>query len=414
MKKSRLVSFVVFGCQLSAMLFLLASVVSAGSVPYSFSSGSLIKSSDMNSNFSWLAERAWEKNESNLYFNSGNVGLGTSSPERKFHLVGTTNAAQIRMTNSVGVIGDIGVSGVEGGSIYETFQIGSESNHSLRIYTKGGNGTNIWLLPDGNTGIGTRTPSQKLTVAGTIESTTGGFKFPDGTIQSTAATGSSTSTSTTSTGWTESGGNIYRTGNVGIGTTNPEKELHIFSTTNDAEIRISNNVGVIGDIGVAGSEGGANYASFQIATQTNHPLILGANGGSSKVVIGKDGNVGFNRGVDQISYPIHMASGAHVTTGGVWTDASSREYKQDIEELTSETAFEAFKQLKPVRYAYKVDETEKHVGFIAEDVPDLVATNDRKSLSPMDIVALMTKVVQEQAKTIDELSERLKTLENKQ
>lgn len=38
----------------------------------------------------------------------------------------------------------------------------------------------------GNVGIGTQTPGQKLSVAGTIESTTGGYKFPDGTTQTTA------------------------------------------------------------------------------------------------------------------------------------------------------------------------------------------------------------------------------------
>jgi hypothetical protein len=43
----------------------------------------------------------------------------------------------------------------------------------------------------GSVGIGTTTPGQKLTVAGTIESMSGGFKFPDGTVQTTAATGGS-------------------------------------------------------------------------------------------------------------------------------------------------------------------------------------------------------------------------------
>lgn len=43
------------------------------------------------------------------------------------------------------------------------------------------------VVSDGKVGIGTTTPDQKLSVAGTVESTSGGFKFPDGSIQSTSA-----------------------------------------------------------------------------------------------------------------------------------------------------------------------------------------------------------------------------------
>ena len=43
-----------------------------------------------------------------------------------------------------------------------------------------------------------------------------------------------------------------------------------------------------------------------------------------------------------------------------------------------------------------MDKTDRHVGFIAEDVPDLVASEDRKGLSAMDVVAVLTKVVQDQ------------------
>ncbi|MBC8391607.1 MAG: hypothetical protein H8E17_03440, partial [Deltaproteobacteria bacterium] len=52
-------------------------------------------------------------------------------------------------------------------------------------------------------------------------------------------------------------------------------------------------------------------------------------------------------------------------------------------------------------------------GFIAEDVPELVATKDRKGMSSMDVVAVLTRVVQEQQKTIAELSRKMRELEEK-
>ena len=47
----------------------------------------------------------------------------------------------------------------------------------------------IAVTAAGNVGLGTTTPAEKLSVVGKVESTTGGFKFPDGTTQTTAATG---------------------------------------------------------------------------------------------------------------------------------------------------------------------------------------------------------------------------------
>jgi hypothetical protein len=57
--------------------------------------------------------------------------------------------------------------------------------------------------------------------------------------------------------------------------------------------------------------------------------------------------------------------------------------------------------LSPVTFTYRLAPSEQHVGFIAEDVPDLVATPDRTGLSPMDIVAVLTRVVQDQQKAIE-------------
>ncbi len=75
----------------------------------------------------------------------------------------------------------------------------------------------------GNVGIGTTTPGSPLTVNGPIESTSGGVKFPDGTTQTSAATGSGGESP-----WQQADSEIYyNSGNVGIGTTNPTVMLDV-------------------------------------------------------------------------------------------------------------------------------------------------------------------------------------------
>jgi hypothetical protein len=46
-----------------------------------------------------------------------------------------------------------------------------------------------------------------------------------------------------------------------------------------------------------------------------------------------------------------------------------------------------------------------------EDVPDLIATRDRKSITPNHIVTVLTKVVQEQQKVIQNLVRKMELLE---
>jgi hypothetical protein len=120
-----------------------------------------------------------------------------------------------------------------------------------------------------------------------------------------------------------------------------------------------------------------------------------------------NGNLGLGIGPN---HPLHLAGGAY-SDGATWVNASSREYKEDIKDLSTEAAMSTFDALKPVTFKYKTGDHVGHVGFIAEDVPDLVATKDRKGLSAMDIVAVLTKVVQEQQETIAKMSEKLERLE---
>jgi hypothetical protein len=119
-----------------------------------------------------------------------------------------------------------------------------------------------------------------------------------------------------------------------------------------------------------------------------------------------------NTTTDFRNVSLELGNGASCNSSGQWLDASSRDYKENIQEITSIEAMKTLKGLQPVKYNFKKDPSKDlTVGFIAEDVPDLVATKDRKALSPLEIVAVLTKVVQEQQALVAKLSERITELE---
>lgn len=91
----------------------------------------------------------------------------------------------------LGYLGGV-TSGVQtqlGGKVSKT---GDTMTGTLNLAANGlAVGTSQLVVSGGNVGIGTAGPGQKLTVAGTIHSTSGGIKFPDGTTQTTAASAAS-------------------------------------------------------------------------------------------------------------------------------------------------------------------------------------------------------------------------------
>ena len=104
-------------------------------------------------------------------------------------------------------------------------------------------------------------------------------------------------------------------------------------------------------------------------------------------------------------------SSAVLTSAGVWQDASSRALKQNIRAMDLAAARTALSDLEPVTYQYIKEPDEMVAGFVAEDVPEMVATSSRKTLSALDITAVLTRVVQDQQETIARLEARIDALE---
>jgi hypothetical protein len=192
---------------------------------------------------------------------------------------------------------------------------------------------------------------------------------------------------------------IFDNGNqIGIGTTEPKQRLEV-----NGNIQIHDQNSSVAGLMITQSSGETGYIMHNRAST----LTIGA-GSVDRLTIDRHGNLGI--GVARPSHPLEMANGAHVSTGGVWTNSSSRERKENIEAITVEEALAVLAGLEPVHYNYKNDSQESYVGFIAEDVPGLVATSDRKGLSAMDIVAVLTKVMQAQQQQIKELEAQLEAI----
>jgi len=215
---------------------------------------------------------------------------------------------------------------------------------------------------------------------------------------------------------------INGSGDVGIGTASPAAPVDIVRNgTTNAGFRLENTGGTVpstwffsnqssnGAFIISPTGGAAPVKVFTDATQNS--IVIGSKEGTGAQVVGI-------HKINNLTFPLEVGTnatdgnGAHVTAAGVWTNGSSRVNKIDIENLSTDDALAAVMGLNPVRYKGNGSpDNEEYIGFIAEDVPALVAQNDRASLSPMDIVAVLTKVVQLEKVRNDELEARVAQLE---
>ena len=214
---------------------------------------------------------------------NGNFGIGTLTPAEKLTVQTASGNFGLLQTDGTVSVGTY-LNDAFGGSF------GTKSNHPLNFFTNNG-GYQATLLQNGNFGIGTLTPAEKLTVQ--TATSTAGISHTDGTIKletfisSTAGsfgTASNHPLYLMSNNTTKAA--ILANGNMGIGTIAPAEKLTVQTATNSLGITHTDGTIKIGTF-VGGSGAGGYFG-----TVSNHPLYFMTNNGAAQATLLQSGNFG--------------------------------------------------------------------------------------------------------------------------
>lgn len=252
---------------------------------------------------------------------NGNVGIGTEIPETQ---VVIKNANGDRDT--VFILRSDTSPNLDFYSNYngdDDVQTGSfaygvrPTQDSWQIWEKGLN--TEWenlmtVLPSGNVGVGVLSPSSKLTVDGTIESLSGGVKFPDGTVLTSAngmnAAGSAVAWVAFSgaTGAIQSSFNISSVTRTAVGR---------YNVTFSSSLSDSNYAVVFGGSNTGNGDG------VEAAVDN----LAGGRTASSVKIVTAHATAGSYQDYPQVFMAVFQGNGTAPIANGQWTQAGDNVYR---------------------------------------------------------------------------------------
>jgi len=360
------------------------------------------------SSFKGEASLTFHTGEANVSFqermritSTGNVGIGTTSPDSKLHIESSSatganliletthssgiplldlkgsHSAQLRYKDELDVIQgriDFGDSGI--------FNFIDVPNNSSTLYLKSG----------GNVGIGTTNPGAKLDVTGgSIQLSNSGSAIyfgPSSAAQIIGVSGASSYLSFGTIGTERM--RIDSSGNVGIGTNNPQYKLTVSSGTAD--------IGIL----TASSDSGS-YVGFLDNSTSTIPKV-GAVG--NKLILDASQYVGVRR--TDPSYALDV-SGTIRATGDVIAYSDAR-VKENVETIPN--ALDKVKAMRGVGYN-KIGAEKRSIGVIAQEMlevmPEVVSQDEQGmySVAYGNLVGVLIEAMKEQQAQIDELKAQL-------
>ena len=376
----------------------------------------------------------------------GNVGIGTNNPATTLHL--KNSDPRITITDS-DTGGDFVIRNTSGAG-YLTVE-----NHPLLFYTD--STERLRIASSGNVGIGTQNPANKLEVGGVISATdlfvTSGGDTTSNNISGKFSHGGINSKSLViGADPNNVGGNtrlqfdvdgterlrIVSSGNVGIGTDNPQARLHVYQPLEGAfdnscilsrgadprfQFRVTNGANS-NSSGQAVTRYGIYYDGtgwdqyFQFdrgnGAQDGSTRFYNSNGTYNTMVLYSTGYIGC---------PARLTGGSTGglsanTAGTIIRTSSDGTLKENVTPIGSQ--YETVKALNPVTYTwidtdFMGDQTE--LGFIAQEVqphiPEVISTNGdgKLSLDYPKLTATLTKALQEAIAKIETLETKVAALE---
>lgn len=263
------------------------------------------------------ADGDWTINGNDMYNgNSGNVGVGTNTPQAPLHVQENSSTGQILVTPEApsGQDASVVIRGARNGSTstnpsqlrFQNYDDDISSSNTMGViasrvtnattnvgdllFLNSTDGTTLSetmrLTKDGNVGIGTSAPADELHVAGSIRMVDGNQLAGRILVSDANGTMTWTDPSTITTGddgdWTVSGLNVFNTtSNIGIGTNTPNAKLHVELTNGD--FKLFNNGAFNGTV-LLGRLQGANGLWPQFRINGNGSLDIGADASGNFVI----------------------------------------------------------------------------------------------------------------------------------
>jgi hypothetical protein len=249
----------------------------------------------------------WNPSGTNIYnSNVGNVGVGLTSPDAKFHIKSNNQyypwagGFKLEASSSAHTI-SLNHNSNEG-----TIWVGSGNSSTgpwtpLKLYI-GGTTSMFWAV-NGNVGVGNSNPLYKMDVTGSINASQ---FYVNGTILNQSQ-------------WTTSSANIYwnNTGGIGIGTTSPAAGYKLDVTGTKMRIR---NVSAPSPAQIEADASGlltvlesvhTPSAQGRIGTRGSYNFSIFSND-LDRLTVKSDGNVGV--GISNPTYKLHVNGSLNVSS----------------------------------------------------------------------------------------------------